>query len=86
MDEPLQSKLCLVTEPIPICPSLLIDVTLELLGATVFMQWWKRQDGVPIHCLLCCVHTKVFGRDLFFCAWYSVLTHVGEVPRIERNL
>ena len=85
MDEPLQPKLYLVTKPTPICPSLLIDVTLEFLGATIFMQWWRRQDRAPIHCLLCCVHTKVFVRD-FFCVWCSVCTHVGEIPRTERNL
>ena len=82
MDEPLQSKLCLVTKPIPICPSLLIDVTLEFLGVTVFMHWWKRQDRVPFHCLLCCIRTKMFVRDFFFC----VPTHVGEIPRTESNL
>jgi len=49
------------------------------------MQWWRRQDRVPINCLLCCVHTKVFVRD-FFCAWFSVRTHVGEIPRTERHL
>lgn len=82
MDEPLQPKLCLVTQPIPICPSLLIDATLEFLGATVFM----RDESDKIGSLLCCVHTKVFFREFFFGSWCSVRTHVGEIPRTERNL
>jgi hypothetical protein len=27
----------------------------------------------------------MFVRDIF-CAWYSVPTHVGEIPRTARNL
>jgi len=37
----LQKELCVETEPFSICPGMLMDITLEIWGATFRMQCWK---------------------------------------------